>query len=448
MRPETSVAFGPPHARPDPRAQIPDPVRHPGLGAVRAPARPRAIPLHPPALQSFDAARAVQRARLPVLGRAREGVPGRTAVSRARAAARAVDDDPRRGAAPLRRGPHPGRAREQRRRLQLVLQARLEALLREVVRRSAGFGGGAVSENGGAPRDDPVGQGGDVRDPRARRAPESASRSVRRVAALSPGPRHSQFGRLLHRRRRRALLVARRRGGDVRRDVHPLGGEQDEDDPHHPVLRHRAAAHQQAHDPHQPVRDRELRQDQRDAERRRRAGGSAQPLLRQGGSSDRQPDQRFLPDAEAAQQAAFGRLQVRRSRSGSFTSYSSSSARRTRTCRRPPSASSSGRCCASRFSTRPSSMLADRYPIPLLVWARYTVQTAGDPGVAAAADGRRALPHAAARACSSSAASSCRCRRCASSARSNTCRSPRRRRSTTERRSWSSSWRWSFSARG
>ena len=37
---------------------------------------------------------------------------------------------------------------------------------------------------------------------------------------------------------------------------------------------------QQAHDAHQPVRHRELRQDERDAERRRRAGGRAQPLLR------------------------------------------------------------------------------------------------------------------------------------------------------------------------
>ena len=82
-------------------------------------------------------------------------------------------------------------------------------------------------QHGGAPRDHSLGQGGDVRDPRARRALESAPRSVRRVAALSPRPRHSQLGRLLHRGRRRALLVARRRGGDVRRDIHPLGGEQD-----------------------------------------------------------------------------------------------------------------------------------------------------------------------------------------------------------------------------
>ena len=107
------------------------------FGALRAPARPRAVPFHPPALQSLDAAGAVQRARLPVFGRARESIPGRRPVSRPRPALRAVDDAPRRGAEPLRRGSHPGRTRQQRRRLQFVLQARLEALLRQVVRRSA-----------------------------------------------------------------------------------------------------------------------------------------------------------------------------------------------------------------------------------------------------------------------------------------------------------------------
>ena len=157
-----------PHDRPDPRAQIPGSLRHRPFGAVRAPARPRALPLHPPALQSLDAAGPVQRARLPVLGRARESVPGRRPVSRARPALRAVDDAPRGGAEPLRRRPHQGRARQQRRRLQFVLQARLEALLRQVVRRSAALGAGAVPAHRGAARDHSLGQGRDVRDPRAR----------------------------------------------------------------------------------------------------------------------------------------------------------------------------------------------------------------------------------------------------------------------------------------
>ena len=248
-RPQSRMLSAPPHARPVPRPQIPDPVRLVLGSALYVHLRgrerfrfTRQLFNHSTLLAPYNALvflfSAVPAKAFQDVSRFPELAP----------LSRAVDDDPRGGAAPLRRRPHPGRARQQRRRLQFVLQARLEALLREVVRRPARLGAGAVSEDGGAARDDSLGQGGDVRDPRARRALESASRSVRRVAALSPRPRHAELGRLLHRRRRRALFVARRRGGDVRRDVHPLGGEQDADDADHPVLRRRAAADQQAHD--------------------------------------------------------------------------------------------------------------------------------------------------------------------------------------------------------
>ena len=171
-----------------------------------------ALPLHAAAVQSFDAAGAVQRAHVPLLGRARDRLPGPRAVSRACPAARELDDAARRGAAAVRRRPHPRCARQQRRRLQFLLQARLEALLRQVVRGPAALGTGALPEDGGAAVGHPVGQGGDVRDPRARCAPQSAPRPVCRVAALPPGTADAELRRLLHRRRR----PARMRGGTAK----------------------------------------------------------------------------------------------------------------------------------------------------------------------------------------------------------------------------------------
>ena len=211
------------HARRDPRAQIPGPLRDRRSRRSTCTCAAASDSVSPASssitrrcsrrtTRSSSCSRPCPRRRSRTCGRFPELAPLREQWTMIREEAQQ----------PLRRGPHPRRARQQRRRLQFVLQARLEALLRQVVRRSAALGAGAVPAHGGAPRDHSLGQGRDVRDPRARRALESAPRSVRRVAALSPRPRHSQLGRLLHRGRRRALLVARRRGGDVRRDIHPL----------------------------------------------------------------------------------------------------------------------------------------------------------------------------------------------------------------------------------
>ena len=88
----------------------------------------------------------------------------------------------------------------------------------------------------------------DVRAAAARRQAGQASRSVRRLAALSPGPVDAELATNC-----RIFVdgepysLARRRGGDVRRDVHPLGGEQDRYAARHPVLRRRAAADQPHH---------------------------------------------------------------------------------------------------------------------------------------------------------------------------------------------------------
>ncbi len=76
----------------------------------------------------------------------------------------------RRGAAALRRRPHPRRREVQRPRLQFVLPARLEALLRQVVRRAAAFGAGAVPEDRGAGRS------------RSRRSTAQCSQCCRRAA--------------------------------------------------------------------------------------------------------------------------------------------------------------------------------------------------------------------------------------------------------------------------
>ncbi len=150
---------------------------------------------------------------------------------------------PRRGAEPLRRGPHPGRARQQRRRLQFVLQARLEALLRQVVRRSAALGAGAVP---------------------ATVALLATIPSVKAAmfAILEPdahlNPHRDPFGGSL--RYHLGLVTPNsdacfivvdgeryswRDGEAVMFDetfIHWAENKTD-DDPHHPVLRHRAAAH-------------------------------------------------------------------------------------------------------------------------------------------------------------------------------------------------------------
>ncbi len=69
-------------------------------------------------------------------------------VPRAEEAVRQLADAARGSDAALRRGPHPRRGEIQRPGLQFVFPARLEALLRQVVRRSAAVGDGAVPEDG------------------------------------------------------------------------------------------------------------------------------------------------------------------------------------------------------------------------------------------------------------------------------------------------------------
>src|SRR5690349_24461181 len=114
-----------------PGTSLPPALSFPGVCAVRAPARPRALQLRAAALQSLDAARALQQPDVPVLRGAAEADPGCVAVSRARGGPQALADDPRRGAAPLRRGLRARRPAQQRHRLQFLLHARLEALLPE-----------------------------------------------------------------------------------------------------------------------------------------------------------------------------------------------------------------------------------------------------------------------------------------------------------------------------
>ncbi len=110
---------------------------------------------------------------------------------------------------------------------------------------------------------------------------ESAPRSVRRLASLPSGAGDAQLGRLL-------IVVDGERyswrdGEAVMFDGHhPLGGQQDADDAHHPVLRRRAAANQQADDADQPVRDREFRQDQRDHKTSKASPSVRSTALRQG----------------------------------------------------------------------------------------------------------------------------------------------------------------------
>ncbi len=103
-------------------------------------------------------------------------------------------------------------AEERRRRLQFLLQDRLEALLPEVVRRQPPVGGEAVPEDRGAAAQHPDREGRDVRRTAARRQAQPPPRPVRRFAALPPGPGHAQRRPLLHRCRRPALQLARRRG--------------------------------------------------------------------------------------------------------------------------------------------------------------------------------------------------------------------------------------------
>ena len=121
-------------------------------------------------------------------------------------------------------------------------KTRLEALLRQVVRRAAAVGESAVPEDRRARAVDSRRQRGDVRAAAARQQARRAPRSVRRVAALSPRPRHAERRHLPDRRRRRAVLLARRRAGDVRRDIHPYGRKPQRRRADHPVLRRRAAA--------------------------------------------------------------------------------------------------------------------------------------------------------------------------------------------------------------
>ena len=168
--------------------------------------------------------------------------------SRARAAARQLADDPRRGAEPVRRGAHQGGRQQQRLGLLFVLQERLEALLSQVVRRRAPVGRHALPEDRRAGERDPERARRDVRDAAAGREARRAPRSVRRIAALSPRAGHAEFRRLLHRRRRREVRLARRRSHHVRRDLHPHRRESHRRQPHHPVLRRRAADEVRLHD--------------------------------------------------------------------------------------------------------------------------------------------------------------------------------------------------------
>ena len=133
-------------------------------------------------------------------------------------------DDPRRGDAAVRRGPHPRCREVQRPRLQLVLP------------RAAGSASTSSGTTSRCPRRRRCArrpssscsrsrrQRGDVRAAAAGQQARRAPRSVRRLAALSPGTRHAEFDE-----RCRIIVDGEpyswRDGeaGDVRRDVHPLG---------------------------------------------------------------------------------------------------------------------------------------------------------------------------------------------------------------------------------
>ena len=119
---------------------------------------------------------------------------------------RELADDPRGGAAAVRRGHIRAAAKIQRLRLQLVLQARLEALLPEVVRRLRCRRRAALCPKTVAlVQSIPTVHGAmfAMLPPGGKLG--RASRSVRRLAALSPGPRHAELGRLPDLRRRRAV---------------------------------------------------------------------------------------------------------------------------------------------------------------------------------------------------------------------------------------------------
>ena len=81
----------------------------------------------------------------------------------------------------VRRRPHPRAGQVQRHRLPFLLQGRLQALLREVVRRAAAVGESAVPEDRGARHRDSLRQRGDVRDAAAGRQARRPPRSVRRA---------------------------------------------------------------------------------------------------------------------------------------------------------------------------------------------------------------------------------------------------------------------------
>src|SRR5205823_13875019 len=140
-----------------------------------------------------------------VLGGAVEAVHRRAEAARAREAPRELAGHTRRGARTHGRRKDSRGDRPQRYGLQLLLHGRLEALLSDVVWPCAAFGPGAVSEDGRAARIAAYGERCDVRALAAGWKAQPTSRSVCRIAALSPGAGLPRLRRLPDLHRRRAL---------------------------------------------------------------------------------------------------------------------------------------------------------------------------------------------------------------------------------------------------
>ncbi len=160
------------HGKPrdPPRPQVHRVLSVHRVGGVRALRGRVRHPLLAPADRPFVADRAVQRADVRCSPRCRTGRSSTSPRSPSSQLCRQLADDPRRGARAHSPRPHPRREQVQRHRLPFALPPRLQALLREVVRRAAAVGAGAVPEDRGAGAVD------------SRRSTRRCSRCCRRAA--------------------------------------------------------------------------------------------------------------------------------------------------------------------------------------------------------------------------------------------------------------------------
>ena len=211
---------------------------------------PRPAPLLSPAHRSLDVHGAVQRADVHVLGGAEPAVRRRRALSGAARRCRDNWQMMRDEALQLFDEGHiRAAAKYNDLGFNSFFKTRLEALLRQVVRRAAAFGEGAVPEDRRAGRSRfPSVNARDVRAAAARRRPGQASRSVRRIAALSPRARHAELDDLPA----SASTASRTRWRDgeaVMFDETFIHWAENKTgrDAAHPVLRRRAAADEPHH---------------------------------------------------------------------------------------------------------------------------------------------------------------------------------------------------------